>query len=249
MLFLGLFIFKNISFKCLKMREKKIEDDTFVVIPAYNEATNISEVLFETLKYAKNVVVVDDGSIDNTSKAVSKYNVYLLKHIVNLGKGASMKTGCEFAISKGAKKIILMDSDGQHDPKDIFVFSRALLRYDVCLGYRLREGQMPLIYRFGNQFLDGFSRFILGKKIIDTQCGYRSFRAEAYKKIEWNSSDYTVETEMLSNITKNKLRYTQVKIKTIYKDNYKGTGVFDGFKIVFNMLRFKFYGIFGIVFK
>ena len=224
-------------------------DDAFVVIPAYNEVKNISTVLTEVQKYAKNIVVVDDGSTDGTSKVVGKYNVYLLRHIVNLGKGASMKTGCEFAISNGAKKIVFIDSDGQHDPKELPVFLKALDEFDACLGFRLREGQMPIIYRFGNQFLDWFSRLILGKKIVDTQCGFRSIRSSAYKKIKWNSSDYTVETEMLLNIVKNKLRYTQVKIKTIYKENYKGTGIFDGFKIVFNMIRFKFYGLFGILFK
>jgi glycosyltransferase involved in cell wall biosynthesis len=232
------------------MKDKNMEkDDAFVVIPAYNEAKNISDVLIEVQKYAKNVVVVDDGSTDGTSKVVRRYDVCLLRHVVNLGKGASMKTGCEFAISKGAKKIVFMDSDGQHDPKEIPAFLKALDKFDVCLGFRLREGQMPIIYRLGNQFLDWFSRIILGRKIIDTQCGFRSIRSSAYKKIEWNSCDYTVETEMLLNIAKHKLRYTQIKIKTIYKDNYKGTGIFDGFKIVFNMLRFKIYGLFGILFK
>ena len=73
-------------------------------------------------------------------------------------------------------------------------------------------------------------------KIKDTQSGYRAFSVEAYKKIRWRSSDYSMESEMIANVGKHKLKYEQIPIETIYTDRYKGTTVLDGVKIVFNML-------------
>ena len=81
--------------------------------------------------------------------------------------------------------------------------------------------------------------FLYGIDINDTQSGYRAFSAEAYKKIRWNASDYSMETEMISKAGKQKLKYVQIPIGTIYSDKYKGTTIIDGMKIVFNMVRWR----------
>jgi dolichol-phosphate mannosyltransferase len=218
--------------------------DFFVVLPAYNEEGAIEKTLKDVLKYSKpeNVIVVDDGSQDETFKEARRCNVRVLRHVVNLGKGAALKTGCDYAIKKHANKIVLMDSDGQHDPSYIPKFVSLLDKYDVVLGARKRTKDMPHTAKFGNLFFDVFVKFFLGKEIIDTQGGFRAFRAEKYPLLKWKSSDYTVETEMLVHIVEQNLSYTQIPIKTIYTDNYKGTTVLDGFKIVFNILKFRLFG-------
>ncbi len=220
------------------------EQDFFVVLPAYNEGRAIKGTLNNVLKYSQpqNIVVVDDGSQDDTFKIAKACSVRVLKHVVNLGKGAALKTGCDYALKKGAEKIVLMDSDGQHDPSEIPRFISLLDKYDVVLGARKRTKEMPSTAKLGNLFFDMFVKLLLGKEIEDTQGGFRAFRAECYPLLRWKSSDYTVETEMLVHMIEKNLKYTQIPIKTIYHDGYKGTTVLDGFKIVFNILKFRLFG-------
>ena len=94
----------------------------WIVIPLYNEKKHIGGVLHETLKNRLPIVVIDDGSIDGGGKIVNKYPVSLLTHKINLGKGAAMHTGSDFAFGNGADAVIFMDSDGQHSPKNIKEF-------------------------------------------------------------------------------------------------------------------------------
>ena len=115
-----------------KKRHAKIkEEDVWVIVPAYNEGKNIGKVIDELKDYVSNVVVVDDGSKDDTYSVASRKKVIVLKHIVNLGKGGAVKTGCDFALKNGAKYIILIDSDGQHKPSDIPRFLKKLEYDDV----------------------------------------------------------------------------------------------------------------------
>ena len=156
-----------------------------------------------------------------------------------MGKGAAARTGCDYAIKKGAERIILIDSDGQHEAKEISLFLEKLKEVDIVFGVRQRAGKMPLLFRFGNKFLNWWTYLLFNIKIEDTQCGYRAFTSTAYKQIRWRSNDYSMETEMIALAGKNKLRYTQIPIKTIYHDKYKGTTVLDGVKIAWKMMKWK----------
>ena len=208
----------------------------WVIIPAYNEASRIKPVITEAKKHVKNVVVVDDGSSDNTVAVAESAGVTVLKHALNLGKGGALRTGCDYAITNNAAILIAIDADGQHEPSEIPHFLEKLEHNDIIFGYRALSGQMPLIFRFGNAIINGIIRVLYGIKLKDTQCGYRAFTADAYKKIRWNSLDYSLESEMIANVGKHKLKYTEHRIKTIYADRYKGTTVLDGIKIVLNMI-------------
>ena len=129
-------------------------ENTWIVIAAYNEEKNICNVIDETKKFCNNIVVIDDGSKDNTFKAAKNKKVFVLNHIVNLGKGAAIKTGCDFVLSKGAKTLVLLDGDGQHNPKDIPKFLKALENKDIVFGYRKFSEKMPFVYRLGNNFIN-----------------------------------------------------------------------------------------------
>ena len=211
--------------------EKKI----FAIIPAHNEENNISKVINEAKEYVSNIVVVDDGSKDNTSEEAKKQGVIVLSHIINLGKGAALKTGCDYAVMQGADEIIVLDADSQHEPSKIPDFLNELNEADVVLGYRKLSKEMPSILKFGNWFINKITRLLYGINLHDTQCGYRAFTADAYQKIRWKSSNYSMESEMISNIGKRKLKYKEIPIKTIYADKYKGTTIIDGIKIVCNL--------------
>ncbi len=208
----------------------------FLIIPAHNEEGRISKVIIDSKKHVKKIIVIDDGSIDNTVEEAKSCGVKVLKHKINLGKGAALKTGCDYALSKGAEKIIVIDADGQHDPNEISKFISALEEKDIIFSYRKQNEKMPSVLRFGNWFINNSINKLFNIKIKDSQCGYRAFTANAYKKIRWNASDYYMETEMIIKSGRNKLKYGQLPIKTIYADKYKGTTVLDGVKIVTNML-------------
>lgn len=215
--------------------------NTWVIMPAYNEAEHISKVIKGIKKHCKKIVVVDDGSIDETEIICKKENVFFLKHIINLGKGAALRTGCDFALKNGAKEFIVIDSDGQHDPNEIPLFIDALKKSDIVYGYRKFNTTMPFTMRLGNFVLGKSIKILFKEDLLDTQCGFRAFSSRSYRLIRWVSNDYGMESEMIANAGKSHLKYAQVPIKTIYLDGYKGTSAFDGIKILLDMIFWRLF--------
>jgi glycosyltransferase involved in cell wall biosynthesis len=213
--------------------------NTWVVVPAYNEEKNISKIIAGIKKYSKNVIIVDDGSSDRTSGIAESKNATILRHVVNIGKGAALKTGCDFAVKQGAEVIVVMDADAQHNPHSIPRFVKSLKGVDIVFGYRKPNKAMPLVLKFGNWFINKVIKLLYNIKIKDSQCGYRAFTANAYKKIRWQATDYSMESEMIANAGKRKLKYREIPIETVYSDKYKGTTIIDGIKIVLDMLLWK----------
>jgi len=216
----------------------------FIVIPAYNEAQRIGKVLEGAKSYASRTIIVDDGSRDATYSAIRENfsEVIALRHKINLGKGAALKTGCDAAVKLGADIIVVMDADGQHNPEDIPRFTEAIQsgNLDIVFGVRHIGREMPLASFLGNKFLTVMINFMFNIFINDTQSGFRAFTKESYEKIRWDASDYAMETEMIVNAGQAELRYGEVDIATIYHDKYKGTTPLDGIVIFFKMLKWKF---------
>ncbi len=219
--------------------------NNFIIIPGHNEEKNIAEVILKARNYTRNyasninIIVVDDGSGDSTSRRAKEAGALVLRHRVNLGKGAALKTGCDYAVSKGAEKMVVLDADGQHNPENIPQFLSALENHDIAFGARKVPESMPFVFRAGNAFINKTLKLLYGLQIEDSQCGFRAFTGETYRKIRWEARDYYVETEMLIKAGKNKLKHTTIPIETIYADNYKGTTVLDGVKIVLKMLGWR----------
>lgn len=212
----------------------------FIVIPAYNEEKTIGKVIEDLHKAGyHSVIVVDDGSKDKTALVAEQTNVIVLKHAVNLGKGAAAKTGCDFALKQGAQILVLIDADGQHEAKDVPRFLKALKGKDVVFGYRDYGRAMPFVYRIGNRLINFATKKLYGIDLRDTQCGFRAMAAKAYQRIRWDANDYAMETEMIANAGKHKLKYSEIPIKTIYSDKYKGTTIIDGARIIFNIILWR----------
>ena len=214
-----------------------------VVIAAYNEHAHIGDVVRGVLKAGyKNVIVANDGSKDGTGALAEQAGATVVRHIVNLGKGAAMKTGADFAFKHGADAVIFLDADGQHKPSELPKFEQALSEgYDIVFGFRRRTKNMPLMMRFGNWFLSALIRVLYRMDLHDSQCGYRALTMNAYKKIRWESRDYSVESEIIAYAGKHNLRYTEFEIETIYHDHYKGTTLLDGFPVLWNLLWWRFF--------
>ena len=215
-----------------------------VVIPAKDEQGRVGPVVKRVrseTEGAPTVYVVDDGSHDETAAAAREAGARVLRHRVNLGKGAALLTGAEAAVKGGAQLLVLMDADGQHDPGDLSRILEPLLagRADLVLGYRPFTGEMPPAMRLGNVILSGLFGALFGLPVRDTQCGYRALTAKMLEKLRWTALDYAVETEMLVHAARARLRIEEVPIATVYHDRYKGTTPVDGLRILANMLRWR----------
>ena len=108
-----------------------MKENIFAIIPAYNEENRVADVVTNAKRYVDKVIVVDDGSSDKTYDAAKSAGAVTLKHIVNLGKGAALKTGCDYAITQGADMLIVLDADTQHDPEEIPNFIKTLKEADI----------------------------------------------------------------------------------------------------------------------
>ena len=219
-----------------------MRQNDWVVIPAKDEEKHIEDVLIGCKRHCENVIVVNDASSDDTS-AIAKEYALVVDRKRSFGKGSALKEGCDLAIRKGAKRLIVMDSDGQHDPDDIPRFLKNLEGKDIVFGSRKFDGKMPVLMFIGNWFISLVSKLFFGVKVKDTQSGFRAFTSSAYEKIRWKSRDYSMESEMIARAGKNKLKYSEIFIKTVYHDNNKGTTVLDGVRIVSDMFRWKLGGL------
>jgi glycosyltransferase involved in cell wall biosynthesis len=208
------------------------------ILPAYNEGRRIGPVVRRCLRQGLDgVIVVDDGSKDDTAKAAKAAGATVLVHIVNLGKGAAMKTGADYAVAHGATGIIFMDSDGQHRPEELPLFAQRLSQgYEIIFGARKRTRTMPLIRRMGNWLITTTVRVFYKMQISDVMSGYRAMTADAYRVVRWKSRDYSVESEMIARAGRNNLHYTEFTIATIYHDKYKGMTPIDGLKLVARLI-------------
>jgi len=216
----------------------------FLVIPLHNESKHISKLLKSLTGYKLPIIVVDDGSTDDSKSIVRKSkikNLVYLEHKVNLGKGAAMKTGADYAFAEGAEAVIFMDSDGQHNPKDVSVFVKALnsKKYDVVFGSRNLSYGVPLVRYLGNKFASLILRMFFGVYISDSICGFRALTSKGYEKLRWDSAGYGVEVEMVARTGRKRVKFTEVPVETIYHDREKGVTVLDAFGILVSVLKWR----------
>ena len=195
----------------------------FIVIAAYNEEKKISIVLKELLKRYENIVVVDDGSSDRTYDLARKQKVSVLRHIINRGQGAALKTGIDYALLNGAEIIVTYDADGQFLVKEIETVINPVIenKADITLGSRfLGEAvNIPRLKKIVLKLGIYVVYFLYGLKITDSQCGFRALSKKAALKIEIRSDRMDHAAEFFSEIMKKNLRYKEVPVTVIY-DQY-----------------------------
>lgn len=206
----------------------------FVIIPGFNEEKYLKDVLQDVLKITKNVIYVDDGSSDRSVSIAKKYLQHVLVHDINLGKGAAMKTGCDYAFKKlGADAVVFMDSDGQHKSSDLPLFFIRLQKgVQVVFGVRKFSSTMPLIRFLGNKFASILLNILFRKYMPDIPSGFKALTKKAYHKLKWESSGYEVETEIAAKVAKMGILYETVEIQTTYHDVYKGVSLLEALNIM-----------------
>ncbi len=160
---------------------KATRETVLAIIPAYGEGRFIADVVRRVIQHVQSVLVVDDGSPDCTAAEAEKAGAKVIRHPVNFGKGAALKTGLEYATSTDAEYYLFMDGDGQHDPSEIPAFFDTIngSNADLVVGNRMcKLESMPLIRRWTNQFMSWQIGRICKIPILDSQCGFRLARKE-----------------------------------------------------------------------
>jgi glycosyltransferase involved in cell wall biosynthesis len=198
-----------------------VAPSVLIAIPAFNEAKFIADVLGRISATTPNIpiLVVNDGSTDGTCDVVRQFDVHLVEHQHNLGKGEAIKTVLNFAREKMVKWVIFLDGDGQHPPESLpdFMHHIGLNAADVVLGNRqTRTQDMPFHRQLSNGMTSILISLCAGQRVRDSQCGFRAVRLRCLTGIEFGTSGFQVESEMLLKLGKKGARFEHVPIKTLY---------------------------------
>ncbi|HVS70082.1 MAG TPA: glycosyltransferase family 2 protein [Phycisphaerae bacterium] len=203
-------------------------EQTFVVIAAYNEQEMIGQVVRSLAPLAARVVVVDDGSGDESGERAFEAGATVLRHPLNLGQGAALQTGIDFALGKGAEYIVTFDADGQHAASDIGGALEALRRsgVDVVLGSRFlgRAIDMPAAKRLVLRLAVAFTRVTTGLKLTDTHNGFRVLTRSAAERIKLRQNRMSHASDLLSQIAELKLRYEEYPVEVRYTEYSRRKG-------------------------
>lgn len=220
------------------------------VVPAYNEQTRLAEVLQAYLSYLDLIVVVDDGSTDKTWEASRMDRVISLRHAINRGQGAALRTGIRAALGLGADIILHLDADGQHDPQNIPKMVEPIVggQADVVLGSRflgIDPTGMPTGRRWLMRGIHLFNTLALGipKTMTDPQSGLRAMTAQAARRIQFHQDRMAHASEILRSVTRSDLRWMEVPAHIRYTEDSlrKGNKATDAFSIVWHL----FVGLFA----
>lgn len=194
--------------------------DIWIIVPAYNEASRIACTLQTLLPLYPQVVVIDDGSTDNTSQAAHDAGAWVLRHEVNSGQGAALQTGLDFALRQGARYIVTFDADGQHDPDDIERLLAPLTQgnAEVALGSRFlgQTVNMPFTRKLILKAGVLFTRIVSNIKVTDAHNGLRAFTRQAASQLRLIQDRMAHASEILDQIRRHQLRYVEVPVTIRY---------------------------------
>ncbi len=208
---------------------EELAQATWLVVPLYNEEKVIREVMEAARSTFPNIVCVDDGSRDNSSEQALAAGVDLVHHPVNLGQGAALRTGLDYALAQpGARYFVTFDSDGQHRIVDAqkMVVRLATEPLDVVIGSRFLDGRTKpgVLKRIVLKLAVVFQRMSTGMKLTDAHNGLRALNRTAAQKISIYQNRMAHASEIVSEIASNKLRYAEEPVHIVYTDYSRAKG-------------------------
>lgn len=211
------------------------------LLPAYNEEISIGSMVIGAKKYVNNIIVIDDGSSDNTAEIAYLAGAEVIKHPYNQGKGAALKTGFKAAINSDI--IVTIDSDGQHNPRDIKKLVEPIQNgeADIVNGSRYLNGKKsdtPSYRRVGQTVLDRATKIGSGLELTDSQSGFRAFAIHTVPIFRFSSSNFGIESEMLIDAANAGLRIKEVEIGVRYDVNNSTKGPLShGFEVLMRLIN------------
>lgn len=216
-----------------------------VIIPAFNEQAAIGEVVQKSLQYADDVLVVDDGSKDDTSEIARNAGASLLKHPTNFGKGISLRDA--FRQVEGYDVVVTIDGDGQHNPDEIPDLTKPIIegKADFVNGSRYLNGfdeNTPAYRRVGQTVLDIATNVTAGTNLTDSQSGFRAFNGKTIHCYKFRDPGFGIESEMVADAAENNLKIIEVPITVEYDvENSSTKGpVTHGVGVLLKIIKDKF---------
>jgi len=202
---------------------------TWLVVPLYNEAKVVREVIQHARTVFPNIVCVDDGSSDDSVAEALAGGAIVVQHPFNLGQGAALRTGLDYALSdKSAKYFVTFDSDGQHRVEDALAMIDRLATgtVDVVVGSRFldQRTQPGALKKLVLKTAVMFERLSTGVKLTDAHNGLRAFNRTAATKIRIDQNRMAHASEIVAEIRRNDLRYTEMPVHVVYTDYSKSKG-------------------------
>ena len=232
------------------------------IIPAYNESQNIKRITAETSKYVNMVIVVDDGSHDNTAELAISVNAKVVRNRQNMGKGTALKRGVVECLKYNPDIIITLDADGQHDPAEIPKLIEPIKngKADIVIGSRYEKSisEIPMIRGLGLSFINIISRSLMKSTIKDSQSGFRAYAKSVLSMLSsYSSTGYGVETEQLATAELYGFHIIEVPITIRYRgleNTSKKNSILVGMNIISTIFRIVverrpllFFGLAGII--
>lgn len=238
------------------MSNTKHKEKLCIVIPAFNEAAVIRSTIKDiTKELQKNqwkyeIIIVDDGSRDQTATHSKSLGAKVISHIINSGAGSATATGLSYAEQSGATIAVTMDADGQHLPKDVIegINQLILRKADLLIGSRLIDATgMSRVKRVGNRGLSFITYLLFGVNVTDSQSGLRIFSRRALEELRWKTNGYEFCSEMLWRAKQKNLVINEYPIEAIYTDYSmsKGQNNWNAFNIIKSLLRRRLTEVFG----
>ncbi|MGY8767225.1 MAG: glycosyltransferase family 2 protein [Pirellulales bacterium] len=199
-------------------------------LPVFNEEDTVNEVLDEVLRYSEHVLVVDDGSSDNTSKLLKqRTDIQVVTHEKNQGYGAALKTAFEYAEQEDFEIVVTIDCDGQHEPQRIPRFVAACKNVDIVSGSRYLkqyEGDSlpPEQRRKINQIVTAELNRLLGFELTDAFCGFKAYRVSAIRELNITELGYAMPLELWVEAASQQLKIIELPVPLIYLDESRSFG-------------------------
>lgn len=202
--------------------------DVYFVIAAYNEGTAIEDVVRTCLAHYPHVVVVDDGSHDETLDAAVAAGAIGLRHTINLGQGAALQTGIDYALKAGASHIVTFDADGQHRIEDVAPMLEALVAagVEICLGSRFLGATVGMT-KMRHMILKAaiiFTWLTAGLKLTDAHNGLRVMTKKAARLIRIRQNRMAHASEIIEEIARHKISYIEHPVTIVYTDYSRAKG-------------------------
>ena len=192
---------------------------TILIIPAFNEEKAIGDIIEKSFQYVDDILVVDDGSKDNTYDIVKNTDALIIGHETNLGKGVALRDA--FNYIKDYDIVVTIDGDGQHDPSEIPKLIKPIkeVKADLVNGSRYLDGfddDTPAYRRVGQRVLDIATNVTSGTSVTDSQSGFRAFKGDTIKYYRFRDTGFGIESEMLADASENNLKIIEVPITVRY---------------------------------